>query len=168
MTIISLKWLKSLGLKTPGLKIEVEKSRVKDWGWKKSGFKMSFNHCKVIERKTQSSKNCAFPFIYKNETYFGCTAADSEDRGGNWCSTQVRFFYKIEWHNWLRFESWVRIIIVVWPYGRTEKICKMTASFPHFLFHIGPWGKTVVLLWNFLSFAKHFLISDYCLSLTQD
>jgi len=50
---------------------------------------MSFNQCKVIERKTQSSKNCVFPFIYKNETYFGCTAADSENRGGNWCSTQI-------------------------------------------------------------------------------
>ena len=50
--------------------------------------------CLVEERGSSESKPCQFPFIYKNETFYGCTlkdaAGNSDSHSGNpWCSTKT-------------------------------------------------------------------------------
>ena len=44
--------------------------------------------CSVIEKRSGESKPCQFPFIYKSETFYGCTTTDGEN-GKAWCSTLV-------------------------------------------------------------------------------
>ena len=44
--------------------------------------------CNVTERASVEIKPCQFPFIYKNETFFGCTSNHDEDQLP-WCSTQT-------------------------------------------------------------------------------
>ena len=50
--------------------------------------------CSVLEVASGESKPCQFPFIYKNETYYGCTLKDSigdldTQTGKPWCSTKI-------------------------------------------------------------------------------
>ena len=50
--------------------------------------------CLVEERGSSESKPCQFPFIYKNETFYGCTlkgaTGNSDSHTGNpWCSTKT-------------------------------------------------------------------------------
>ena len=48
--------------------------------------------CKVIEQATGEIKDCQFPFIHKEEAYYGCTTVDGPDGGKAWCSTRVSYF----------------------------------------------------------------------------
>ena len=47
--------------------------------------------CEVEEKATGESKPCKFPFIYNNQTYFGCTNVENEEgvSGVAWCSTKT-------------------------------------------------------------------------------
>ena len=45
--------------------------------------------CKVQEIASNSLKPCQFPFIYKNQTYYGCTEVDAGANGMAWCSTEI-------------------------------------------------------------------------------
>jgi len=44
--------------------------------------------CSVKEAGSLIEKPCQFPFIYDNETYYGCTLKDTEN-GEPWCSTKT-------------------------------------------------------------------------------
>ena len=43
-------------------------------------------NCEVIEVASKSKKECQFPFVFKNHTYYGCTKKASLN-GKAWCST---------------------------------------------------------------------------------
>ena len=50
--------------------------------------------CLVEERSSGEPKPCQFPFIYKNETFYGCTLKDAVGNsdsftGSPWCSTKI-------------------------------------------------------------------------------
>ena len=50
--------------------------------------------CLVEERSSDESKPCQFPFLYKNETFHGCTLKDATGNsdsftGSPWCSTKI-------------------------------------------------------------------------------
>ena len=44
--------------------------------------------CEVKEVKSGLRKPCQFPFIFSNQTFYGCTIFQSEN-GNPWCSTKV-------------------------------------------------------------------------------
>ena len=44
--------------------------------------------CKVFDRATETLKSCQFPFIFQNQTYYGCTT-DTDENGKAWCSTKI-------------------------------------------------------------------------------
>jgi len=44
--------------------------------------------CDVTEKASLDIKPCQFPFIYQDETYYGCTSNHDEDQLP-WCSTQI-------------------------------------------------------------------------------
>ena len=44
--------------------------------------------CVVKEVKSGLRKPCQFPFIFSNQTFYGCTIFKS-DNGNPWCSTKV-------------------------------------------------------------------------------
>ena len=44
--------------------------------------------CNVIELASELSKPCEGTFIYKNETYYGCTKI-GDSNGRAWCSTKI-------------------------------------------------------------------------------
>ncbi len=44
--------------------------------------------CVVKEVKSGLRKPCQFPFIFSNQTFYGCTIFQSEN-GNPWCSTKV-------------------------------------------------------------------------------
>ena len=45
--------------------------------------------CEVIEVASNSKKPCKFPFIFKNQTFYGCTKVAAGDNGKAWCSTKI-------------------------------------------------------------------------------
>jgi len=45
--------------------------------------------CRVIERKTNTSKLCQIPFIYKERKFYGCTKLDADSPEEPWCSTKI-------------------------------------------------------------------------------
>ena len=44
--------------------------------------------CQVVEENSFQLKSCKFPFIYKDNAYYGCTTVDGVN-GKAWCSTKV-------------------------------------------------------------------------------
>ena len=44
--------------------------------------------CQVIEKASGQTKRCQFPFIYKDETFYGCITLD-ETGGKAWCPTKT-------------------------------------------------------------------------------
>jgi len=44
--------------------------------------------CQVIEENSSLLKSCKFPFIYKDNAYYGCTTVDGVN-GKAWCSTKI-------------------------------------------------------------------------------
>ena len=49
---------------------------------------LSKKDCEVKEVKSGLRKPCQFPFIFSNQTFYGCTIFQSEN-GNPWCSTKV-------------------------------------------------------------------------------
>ena len=45
--------------------------------------------CSVKEAGSSKEKPCQFPFIFENETYYGCTLAGGSDVTEPWCSTKT-------------------------------------------------------------------------------
>jgi len=45
--------------------------------------------CEVKESKSNTQKECKFPFIYKNISYSACTNIDENSKNSFWCSTRV-------------------------------------------------------------------------------
>ena len=45
--------------------------------------------CEVIELASNSLKPCQFPFIYQNQTFYGCTKVATGFNERAWCSTNV-------------------------------------------------------------------------------
>ena len=50
--------------------------------------KIFSGNCTTDSAIAGESKPCQFPFIYKSETFYGCTTTDGEN-GKAWCSTLV-------------------------------------------------------------------------------
>ena len=44
--------------------------------------------CLVKEVGSNETKPCQFPFIFENETYYGCTLKGARPGGNSWCSTK--------------------------------------------------------------------------------
>ena len=49
---------------------------------------LSKKDCVVEEVKSGLRKPCQFPFIFSNQTFYGCTIFQGEN-GNPWCSTKV-------------------------------------------------------------------------------
>jgi hypothetical protein len=49
---------------------------------------LSKKDCVVKEVKSGQRKPCQFPFIFSNQTFYGCTIFQSEN-GNPWCSTKA-------------------------------------------------------------------------------
>ena len=45
--------------------------------------------CKVTEKSSEEIKPCIFPFIYENNSYYGCTLDGPGEITVPWCSTKV-------------------------------------------------------------------------------
>ena len=50
--------------------------------------------CQVVEENSNQLKSCKFPFIYKDNAYYGCTTVDGLN-GKPWCSTKVSYLFKV-------------------------------------------------------------------------
>ena len=48
--------------------------------------------CQVVEENSNQLKSCKFPFIYKDNAYYGCTTVDGVN-GKPWCSTKVSYLF---------------------------------------------------------------------------
>ena len=50
---------------------------------------VQISDCSVIEKSSQVSKPCKFPFVYRGKPYKECIFLDNDGNGNPWCSTKT-------------------------------------------------------------------------------